>query len=332
MAHWYRLFGFILVFLPALVLAQPVQLLNVSYDPTRELYKDINPLFIQSWKQKTGQDLTINQSHGGSGTQAKSVIEGLAADVVSLALAYDIDAISQSGLIKPNWRNRLPHQSAPYVSTIVFVVRKGNPRKIKDWSDLIKEGVQIISPNPKTGGGARWVYLAAWNDALKQNNNSQEAARSFVKSFYQHVKVLDTAARGSSTTFAARKIGDVLVTWENEAFLLQDEFKNDQLEIVVPPRSILAEPVVSVVDQVVDKKRTREVAEAYLQFLYTPTAQAIIAKRYYRPIDPVVLKQNQHRFPSLKLDRVDDVFGGWQKAQEVHFKEGGVFDQIIGRK
>jgi sulfate transport system substrate-binding protein len=309
-------------------------LLNVSYDPTRELYKAVNQAFIKDWKAKTGEDLKIDQSHGGSGKQARAVIDGLQADVVTLALQGDIDEIAKKGLIKPDWQSRLGNNSSPYTSTIVFLVRKGNPKGIKDWDDLIKEGVEVITPNPKTSGGARWNYLAAWAFADGKYGHDQEKNKEFVKDLYQHVPVLDTGARGSTTTFAQRNIGDVLLAWENEAFLALDELGADKFEIVVPSLSIKAEPPVAVVDKVVDAKGTRKVAEAYLQALYTPEAQKLIAKHYYRPSDPKSADpKDLERFVDVKLVSIDDpLFGGWAKAQPTHFGDGGIFDQIYQPK
>ncbi|MGE3832556.1 MAG: sulfate ABC transporter substrate-binding protein [Parvibaculaceae bacterium] len=304
------------------------ELLNVSYDPTRELYQAFNAAFVKSWQEKTGETITVQQSHGGSGKQARAVIDGLEADVVTLALAYDIDAIADKGLIAQDWQKRLGDNSSPYTSTIVFLVRKGNPKAIKDWSDLVKEGVQVITPNPKTSGGARWNYLAAWAFALHHNNNEESAARSFVADLYRNVPVLDTGARGSTVTFAERGIGDVLLAWENEAHLVLKEFGADNFEIVVPSESILAEPPVAVVDKVVDKKGTRKLAEAYLQFLYSPEGQEIAAKNAYRPRLAAVAEKYKDSFPQIPLVTVDDVFGGWRKAQATHFAEGGIFDQI----
>jgi sulfate transport system substrate-binding protein len=304
------------------------QLLNVSYDPTRELYVAYNAAFAKHWKETTGEDVTVESSHGGSGKQARSVIDGLEADVVTLALAYDIDAIAEKGgLIDPNWQAKLPHNSTPYTSTIVFLVRKGNPKGIKDWGDLVKEGVQVITPNPKTSGGARWNYLAAWDWALKQPGGNPDKAKAFVGDLYRHVPVLDTGARGSTTTFAQRGIGDVLLAWENEAFLAVKELGPDQFEIVVPSTSILAEPPVAVVDKVVDAHGTRKVAEEYLKYLYSPEGQEIAAKNYYRPTDPAVAEKYKSQFPQLKLSTIAD-FGGWKKAQADHFADGGIFDQI----
>ena len=315
----------------AVGLAQsPVKLLNVSYDPTRELYQDINAAFARQWQAKTGQAVTINQSHGGSGKQARSVIDGLQADVVTLALAYDIDALyNNANLIPREWQKRLPNNSAPYTSTIVFVVRKGNPKGIKDWNDIVRPGVTAITPNPKTSGGARWNYLAAWAYALKQSKGDEAAAKSFVSKFYKNVPVLDSGARGSTTTFAQRGIGDVLIAWENEALLATEVLGKDKFELVVPSLSILAEPPVTVVDKVVDRHGTRKVAEAYLNFLYTPEAQELAAKRYFRPRDAAVLARHANQFPKVNLVTIDDpIFGGWAKAQKKHFDDGGVFDQI----
>jgi sulfate transport system substrate-binding protein len=306
-----------------------VTLLNVSYDPTRELYKDINAAFAKDWKAKTGDTVTIKQSHAGSGAQARAVIDGLDADVVTLALAYDIDAIAQRGKLLPaNWQKRLPENSTPYTSTYVFLVRKGNPWKIHDWSDLVKPGIQVITPNPKTSGGARWAYLAAWAYALKQPGGTPDKAKAFVQALYKHVPVLDTGARGATTTFVQRGIGDVQLTWENEAYLALKEYGADKFEIVYPKLSILAEPPVALLDKNVDRHGTRKVADAYLHFLYTKEAQEIEAKNFYRPRDPAVLKAYAKQFPAVPLVTVDEVFGGWQKAQQVHFADGGVFDQI----
>jgi sulfate/thiosulfate transport system substrate-binding protein len=305
-----------------------VKLLNVSYDPTRELYVDINKAFAQKWQQQTGQSVTINQSHGGSGKQARSVIDGLQADVVTLALAYDIDAIAEkSGRLPKDWQKHLPENSTPYTSTVVFVVRKGNPRGIKDWDDLVKPGIKVITPNPKTSGGARWNYLAAWGYALKKYG-SADKARQFVADLYKNVPVLDTGARGSTVTFVERGVGDVLLAWENEAFLAQREFGKDKFEIVSPPLSILAEPPLSVVDAVAARKGTREVAEAYLKYWYTTEGQEIAARNSYRPRDPEIAREYQASFAKVELFTIDDVFGGWTKAQKEHFGEGGVFDQI----
>jgi len=303
-------------------------LLNVSYDPTREFYQAYNEAFAAHWKKETGEDLTIEASHGGSGKQARAVIDGLEADVVTLALAYDIDAIAEKGgLINADWQKRLPHNSSPYTSTIVFLVRKGNPKGIHDWSDLVKDDVAVITPNPKTSGGARWNYLAAWGYALKQPGGSEATAQQFVTELYKHVPVLDTGARGSTTTFVQREIGDVLLAWENEAFLAVKELGPDKVELVVPSISILAEPPVAVVDKVVDAKGTRKQAEAYLQYLYSPEGQELAAKNFYRPTDPKVLAEHEKDFPKLDLLTIAD-FGGWKTAQERHFNDGGVFDQI----
>jgi len=302
-------------------------LLNASYDPTRELYQEFNAAFIKYWKGKTGQTIAIRQSHGGSGGQARAVIDGLEADVVTLALAYDIDAIAQSGLISAGWQKRLSQNSSPYTSTVVFLVRKGNPKGIKDWADLAKPGIQIITPNPKTSGGARWNYLAAWGYMLRQPGGTEDKARQFVTDLYRKVPVLDSGARGATITFVQRRLGDVLLAWENEAYLALDESPG-QLEIVVPSISILAEPPVAVVDKVVDRKGTRAIAEAYLQYLYSPEGQEIAAKRHYRPRDQAVAARFASSFAKVKLFTVDEAFGGWQKAQKAHFADGGVFDQI----
>ncbi len=306
-----------------------VTLLNVSYDPTREFYQDFNSAFAKYWKAKTGQNVTVRQSHGGSGKQARAVIDGLEADVVTLALAYDVDALHEHGnLIPGNWQSRLSHNSAPYASTIVFLVRKGNPKKIKDWGDLIKPGVSVITPNPKTSGGARWNYLAAWGYALERYKGNQEKAREFVTQLYKHVPILDSGARGATTTFVQRGTGDVLLAWENEAFLAINELGRDKFEIVVPSLSILAEPPVTVVDKVADKHGTQVVARAYLEYLYSPVGQELAAKHYYRPVDGKVAARYAKVFPKLKLMTVDKVFGGWQKAQKTHFADGGIFDRI----
>ena len=308
--------------------AADVSLLNVSYDPTRELYEEYNKAFAAHWEKQTGDEVTIKQSHGGSGKQARTVIDGLPADVVTLALAGDIDALATNGKLLPvNWQSRLPHNSSPYTSTIVFLVRKGNPKGIKDWGDLIKPGVQVITPNPKTSGGARWNYLAGWAWALKQPGGSEAAAKEYTKKLFTHVPVLDTGARGATTTFVQRGIGDVLLAWENEAFLSIKELGPDKVEIVIPSVSILAEPSVSVVDKVVLRRGTRAVAEEYLKFLYTPEGQEIAARNYYRPRNPDVAARHQELFPKLELVTIKD-FGGWAKAQKEHFGDGGVFDQI----
>ena len=312
--------------------AKDVGLLNVSYDPTRELYQDFNKSFAAYWKAKTGDVVTVKQSHGGSGKQARSVIDGLEADVVTLALAYDIDELAaKAKLLPPDWQKRLPHNSSPYTSTIVFLVRKGNPKAIKDWDDLVKPGIQVITPNPKTSGGARWNYLAAWGYELKKTG-SEAKAKEFVAALYKNVPVLDSGARGATTTFVERGIGDVLLAWENEAFLAVKELGPDKVQIVVPSTSILAEPPVTLVDKVVDKHGTREVAKAYLEYLYSPEGQKIAAENYYRPIDPKVAAQYAGQFPAINLFRIDEVFGGWAKAQPTHFNDGGVFDEIFTRK
>jgi sulfate/thiosulfate-binding protein len=307
--------------------AADITLLNVSYDPTRELYADFNKAFAAAYQKDTGKSIEIKQSHGGSGSQARSVIDGLQADVVTLALAYDIDAIAAKGLISADWQKRLPQNAAPYTSTIVFLVRKGNPKGIKDWDDLIKPGVSIITPNPKTSGGARWNYLAAWGYALKKFG-SADKAKQFVGELYKNVPVLDTGARGSTVTFVERGVGDVLLAWENEAFLAQREFGKDKFEIVSPPLSILAEPPVAIVDAVADKKGTRPVAEAYLKYWYSKEGQEIAARNSYRPRDPEIAKKYEASFAKVELFTIDDVFGGWAKAQQEHFSEGGIFDQI----
>ena len=301
-------------------------LLNVSYDPTRELYADINGAFVRYWQAKTKQTVRIQQSHGGSGGQARAVIDGLDADVVTLALGYDVDAIQQSGLINAGWQKRLPQNSAPYTSTIVFLVRKGNPKGIKDWGDLVKPGTAVITPNPKTSGGARWNYLAAWEFGKRQGG-SDAKAREFVTQLFRNVPVLDSGARGATTTFVQRGLGDVLLAWENEAYLAMAEAK-DKVEIVIPSLSILAEPPVAVVDKNVDRKGTRAVAEAYLQFLYSPEGQEIAAKHYYRPRDVTVAAKYQSQFGKIQLFTIEQAFGGWQVAQKTHFADGGTFDQI----
>jgi sulfate/thiosulfate transport system substrate-binding protein len=304
--------------------AADVTLLNVSYDPTRELYSDINKSFASYWKGKTGDNVTIKQSHGGSGKQARSVIDGLEADVVTLALAYDIDAIAAKGLIKQGWQKELSHNSAPYTSTIVFLVRKGNPKKIKNWDDLVKPGVAVITPNPKTSGGARWNYLAAWAYALHQKGGNEAKAKEFVTKLLKNVPVLDSGARGATNTFVQRGLGDVLLAWENEAFLAINELGPDKFEVVTPPESILAEPPVTVIDKVADRHGTRKVAEEYLKYLYTDEGQKIAAKHYYRPINTKI----PTKLAKLKLYTIEQAFGGWQKAQKTHFSDGGTFDQI----
>ena len=316
-----------------LAAAKDITLLNVSYDPTRELYQDYNAAFAKHWQAKTGDKLSVKQSHGGSGKQARSVIDGLEADVVTLALAYDIDEIAQrSRLIASDWQKRLKHNSSPYTSTYVFLVRKGNPKGIKDWPDLVKPGVSVITANPKTSGGARWGYLAAYGHALKQPGGSDATARQFIANVYKNVPVLDSGARGSTVTFAERGIGDVLLAWENEAHLSLKEFGAGKFEIVYPPTSILAEPPVAVVDKVVDKRGTRAVAQAYLEHLYSAEGQEIAARHFYRPIDPDVAAKYAKNFPKLSLFTVDDTFGGWARAQKTHFADGGVFDQIYSNK
>ena len=310
-----------------------VTLLNVSYDPTRELYQDFNAAFAKHWERETKQKVAVKQSHGGSSKQARAVIDGLDADVVTLALAYDIDEIADKGKLLPaDWQKRLPNNSSPYTSTIVFLVRKGNPKGVRDWDDLAKPGISVITPNPKTSGGARWNYLAAWGYALQKFGNNPVKAKDFVAALYKNVPVLDSGARGSTTTFVERGIGDVLISWENEAFLALQELGPGKFEVVVPSLSILAEPPVALVDKVVDKKGTRKVAEAYLRFWYTPEAQEIAAKNFYRPIDPKVAARHEKQFPKVTLLTVDETFGGWQRAQKAHFADGGVFDQIYLKK
>jgi len=314
--------------LPTMTAAATVSLLNASYDPTRELYKDINAAFAKDWKAKTGDDVTISQSHGGSGKQARSVIDGLEADVVTLALAYDIDSIAQRGKLLPeNWQARLPNNSTPYYSTIVFLVRKGNPKHIRDWNDLVRPGIKVITPNPKTSGGARWNFLAAWGYAQK-TYGSPAKAQAFVSTLYRHVPVLDSGARGSTVNFAERGLGDVLIAWENEALLATQELGAGRFEIVVPSVSIRAEPPVAIIDKVVDKRGTRNVAEAYLQFLYSPEGQDIIGREFYRPRDPAAAARYAKRFPALQLFEIDRNFGGWDKAQAKFFADGAIFDQI----
>jgi sulfate transport system substrate-binding protein len=317
---------------PAVAHAKDITLLNVSYDPTRELYQDYNKAFAQYWKGKTGDNVVVKASHGGSGKQARSVIDGLEADVVTLALAYDIDEIgNKARLLPPDWQKRLPHNASPYTSTIVFLVRKGNPKGIKDWADLVKPGVQVITPNPKTSGGARWNYLAAWGYELKRTK-SEAKAREFVSKLLANVPVLDSGARGATTTFVERGIGDVLLAWENEALLAVKELGPDKFDVVAPSVSIVAEPPVSVVDKVVDKRGTREVAEAYLQYLYSPVGQDIAAQNHYRPTDAKVAARYAAQFPKVNLFRLDEVFGNWAQAQKTHFADGGVFDQIYTRR
>ncbi len=309
--------------------SKSVELLNVSYDPTRELYQEFNEAFVKHWKEESGQDVTIQQSHGGSGKQGRAVIDGLEADVVTLALAYDIDAIYGTGnLLAKDWQKRLPENSTPYTSTIVFLVKKDNPKGIKDWDDLTKKDVSVITPNPKTSGGARWNYLAAWAYAEKNFDNDETKVKDFMKKLYQNVEVLDSGARGATTTFVERGIGDVLIAWENEAYLTLEEFGEDNYEIVNPSISILAEPPVAVIDEVVEKKGTKEVAEAYLEYLYTDAGQEIAAKNFYRPRDEKVLAEYGDQFANIDMVTVDDTFGGWKKAQETHFNDGGTFDEI----
>jgi sulfate transport system substrate-binding protein len=308
--------------------AKEIQLLNVSYDPTRELYVDYNAAFAKYWKAKTGDDVVVKQSHGGSGAQARSVVDGLQADVVTLALAADIDALHQNGnLLAADWQKRLPDHSSPYTSTIVLLVRKGNPKGIKDWDDVVKPGIAIVVPNPKTSGGARWAYLAAWGYALKKYG-SEDKAREFITALYKNVPVLDSGARGATTTFVQRGIGDVLLSWENEAFLAVKEFGADKFEIVVPSVSILAEPPVAVVDQVAERKGTAEVAKAYLAYLYSDEGQDIAGRNFYRPRNQAIAAKYASVFPQIELFTIDDTFGGWTKAQQTHFADGGVFDQI----
>jgi len=309
---------------------KPVTLLNVSYDPTRELYEDFNAAFVRYWKERTGHDVTIRQSHGGSGSQARAVIDGLEADVVTLALAGDIDQISaRSGLVPADWQTRLPNNSTPYTSTIVFLVRKGNPKHIRDWDDLVRPGVIVVTPNPKTSGGARWNYLAAWGYALRQRGGTDSTARAFVQRLYSNVPVLDAGARGATTTFVERGIGDVLIAWENEALLAVKELGTGKVEIVAPSVSILAEPPVAVVDKVAKKHGTLEVAQAYLQYLYTDTGQEIAARNFYRPRSQAIAAKYAGQFPTVTLFTLKDVFGDWKKTQATHFADGGVFDQIF---
>jgi sulfate transport system substrate-binding protein len=308
--------------------AKALTLLNASYDPTRELYQDLNMAFAQAWREETGHVVTINQSHGGSGKQARSVIDGLEADVVTLALAYDVDAIAQAGLIHQDWQARLPDNSAPYTSTIVFLVRRGNPKQIKDWDDLVKPGVSVITPNPKTSGGARWNYLAAWGFAVREYGNDDTKALDFLGRLYKNVLVLDTGARGSTVTFVERGLGDVFIAWENEALLVTQQLAKDRFDIVTPSVSILAEPPVTLVDRVVDRRGSRHLAQAYLQFLYGEAGQEIAAKHYYRPRLSTVAAKHAALFQPVSLFTIGEVFGGWAAAHKIHFSDGGVFDQI----
>jgi sulfate transport system substrate-binding protein len=310
--------------------AKEIRLLNVSYDPTRELYAEVNAAFAKDWKARTGDTVIVQQSHGGAGKQARSVIDGLQADVVTLALAYDIDMIAEKAKLLPvDWQRRLPHNSSPYTSTIVFLVRKGNPKGIKDWEDLVRPGVSVVTPNPKTSGGARWNYLAAWAFALEKHGNDESKAREFITRLYRNVPVLDSGARGATTTFAQRGIGDVFISWENEAFLALKEFGSDKLEIVAPSMSILAEPPVAVVDRVVRKKGTEAVAQAYLEYLYSEEGQDIAGKHFYRPRSDKAAAKYASQFTRIRLVTIDDVFGGWREAQKTHFSDGGIFDQIF---
>jgi sulfate/thiosulfate-binding protein len=322
----------LLVSLATPVQASEVTLLNVSYDPTRELYQDFNNVFADHWKKTSGQDVKIKQSHGGAAKQARSVIDGLQADVVTLALSYDIDEIAQRGILAKDWQKRLPNNSAPYTSTIVFLVRKGNPKNIKEWSDLARPGISVITPNPKTSGGARYNYLAAWGYALKQPGGNEQSAQDLLTKIYKNVPVLDSGARGSTTTFVEREIGDVLITWENEALLAIRELGPDKVQIVAPSLSILAEPPVTIVDKVVDRRGTRKVAEAYLKFLYSDEGQELAGKHYYRPINEKIAAKYASQFPKVKLLTVDEIAGGWTKAQKTHFADGGTFDRIYQPK
>lgn len=326
------LIGLVSGVLSAGALAKDVTLLNVSYDPTRELYTEYNAAFSKYWQEKTGDKVTINQSHGGGGKQIRAVIDGLEGDVVTQALSYDVDQLYEKAkLIPQDWQSRLPRNSSPYTSTMVFLVRKGNPKNIHDWSDVVRPGISVVTPNPKTSGGARYNYLAAWGYALKHNNNDQDAAKNFVAQLYRNVSVLDSGARGSTTTFLERGVGDVLLTWENEAFLALKEQGSEKVEIVVPTYSILAEPPVSVVDKFANKHGTAEVAKAYLEYLYSTEGQEIAAKNYYRPTDPAVAAKYLAQFPKLELFSIDAIFGGWQQAQKEHFGDGGTFDDIYGK-
>ncbi len=314
-------------------LAQSNSILNVSYDPTREFYQDYNKIFKTYWKKEKGIDIEIRQSHGGSGKQARAVIDGLEADVVTLALAFDIDEISlKSSAISKDWQKRLPHNSSPYTSTIIFLVRKGNPKNIKDWSDLINPGVEVITPNPKTSGGARWNYLAAYGYALKTYGNDESKAKEFISKFFKNVPVLDTGARGATTTFAQRQIGDVLVTWENEAFLALEEFPDDGYEIITPSISILAEPPIAIVDKNVDKRQSREISEAYLKYLYSDEGQRLAAKHHFRPTNEAIAVEYKSTFTTVELFTIDQIFGGWSNSHKTHFQDGAVFDQIYSIK
>ncbi|HEY6199185.1 MAG TPA: sulfate ABC transporter substrate-binding protein [Candidatus Binatia bacterium] len=322
-------FVFALQFTPDDIARADTQLLNVSYDPTRELYQDFNAAFARYWKSKTGEAVTVRQSHGGSSSQARAVLEGLEADVVTLALAYDIDILAEKGnLVPKSWQSRLPHNSSPYTSTVVFLVRKGNPKGIKDWDDLVKSGVAVITPNPKTSGGARWNYLAAWGYAWLKAKRDDNQARDFITRLYKNVPVLDSGARGATTTFVERGIGDVLVNWENEILLGGKDLGKDRFEIVVPPRSILTEPTVSVIDKVVDKRRTRVAAEEYLRYLYSAEGQEIAAKHYYRPVDAKAAGKYSAQFPKMQLFKLAEIAGDWQKANKTHFADGALFDKI----
>ena len=321
-----------LALLSQAAVAADITLLNASYDPTRELYQDFNAAFAKQWKAKTGDNVTVKQSHGGSGKQARTVIDGLEADIVTLALAYDIDAIAERGLVNAQWQKRLAHNSSPYTSTIVFLVRKGNPKGIKDWADLVKPGISVITPNPKTSGGARWNYLAAWGYAIKQPGGTEASAKEFVNKLFKNVPVLDSGARGATTTFVERGIGDVLLAWENEALLAIKELGPDKVQIVSPSVSILAEPPVALVDKVADRHGTRKVAEAYLQYLYSDEGQEIAAKNYYRPTAPKTLAKYAAQYPKVKLFTIDEVSGNWAKSQKTHFADGGLFDQIYQKR
>ena len=317
-----------LALLSQAAVAADITLLNASYDPTRELYQDFNAAFAKQWKAKTGDNVTVKQSHGGSGKQARTVIDGLEADIVTLALAYDIDAIAERGLVNAQWQKRLAHNSSPYTSTIVFLVRKGNPKGIKDWADLVKPGISVITPNPKTSGGARWNYLAAWGYAIQQPGGTEASAREFISKLFKNVPVLDSGARGATTTFVERGMGDVLLAWENEALLAIKELGPDKVQIVSPSVSILAEPPVALVDKVADRHGTRKVAEAYLQYLYSDEGQEIAAKNYYRPTAPKTLAKYAAQYPKVKLFTINEVSGNWAKSQKTHFADGGLFDQI----